>query len=84
MKDECAFCKEKGHWKKDCPKLKNKEKMNANLLHAEDDEIEFVLATTVSTFTNEWILNSTCYYHMCPYRDCFTSLDAMSSGTVLI
>ena len=24
--DECAFCREKGHWKKDCPKLKNKGK----------------------------------------------------------
>ena len=25
-KDECAFCHEEGHWKKDCPKLKKKDK----------------------------------------------------------
>ena len=24
-KDQCAYCKEKGHWAKDCPKRKNKE-----------------------------------------------------------
>ena len=25
-KDECAFYHEEGHWKKDCPKLKKKDK----------------------------------------------------------
>ncbi|KAL6226184.1 hypothetical protein ACLB2K_000147 [Fragaria x ananassa] len=25
-RDECAFCHEQGHWKKDCPKLKNRNK----------------------------------------------------------
>ena len=24
--DECSFCRNKGHWKKDCPKLNGKEK----------------------------------------------------------
>ncbi|KAH0729517.1 hypothetical protein KY290_000638 [Solanum tuberosum] len=27
-KEECAFCREKGHWKKDWPKLKSKAKPN--------------------------------------------------------
>ena len=59
--------------------MKNKEKTNANLIHAKEDESDFVLATIVSTFIDEWILYLACSYHMCPNRDCFTSLDVMSS-----
>lgn len=35
-KDQCAFCKEKGHWKKDCPKLRAKEAGPAVLLQTLD------------------------------------------------
>ena len=38
--DECAFCREKGHWKKDCSKLNNKEKTNANVIQNGDDDSE--------------------------------------------
>lgn len=28
--DECAYCHNKGHWKKGCPLLKNKDKKDSN------------------------------------------------------
>ena len=54
------------------------------MIYTKVDGTKFVLVTTVSTYTDEWILDSTCSYHMCPNRDCFISLDVMSCGTVLM
>lgn len=31
-KDQCAYCKEKGHWAKNCPKLKAKLERDAKAL----------------------------------------------------
>ena len=37
-KDQCAYCKEKGHWVKDCPKRpRNPRKQPAQLLALDED-----------------------------------------------
>ncbi|KAI5316969.1 hypothetical protein L3X38_036676 [Prunus dulcis] len=73
-KDEYAFCRQKGHWKKDCPKWKNKEKekagSEASVARSGDDNFEFALASSfVDGHSKEWILDSGCTYHICPIRE---------------
>ena len=86
-KDECAFCRQKGHWKKDCPKLKNRDKKDsdANVVHAGDDDSDFSLAVATSgSYSDEWLLDSACSYHMCPNREWFLSLTKLDGGIVLM
>ncbi|BBH04849.1 hypothetical protein Prudu_016085 [Prunus dulcis] len=88
-KDECAFCRQKGHWKKDCPKLKNKEKekvgSEANVAKSGDEDFEFALASSSADgHSTEWILDSGCTYHMCPIREWFSSFEELDGGVVLM
>ena len=63
-KDECAFCHEKGHEKKNCPKLQKKGKapQDANVAECKSD-VESDISLIVS-LSDEWILDSGCTYHM--------------------
>ncbi|KAE8707872.1 hypothetical protein F3Y22_tig00110372pilonHSYRG00231 [Hibiscus syriacus] len=84
-KDECAFCHEKGHWKKDCPKLKKKEKPAPDACVAEHDahDSDISLVASSTTFhSDEWILDSGCTYHMSPNREWFSDLVELNAGVV--
>ena len=37
-KDQCAYCKRKGHWKNECPKKRKKQEERAPLVLLEDAE----------------------------------------------
>ena len=82
--DECAYCREKGHWKNECPKLVGDRGANV-VLEEEDSESDsdFVLATTVDMgHLDKWVLDSACSHHMSPNMECFTNLKIVKGGAV--
>ena len=83
-KDECAFCHEKGHWKKYCLKL-HKKKGNgvSEACVAEDDKSDFSLACVSSvTSTDEWLFDSAYSFHMCFIKEWFFNFTELDGGVV--
>ena len=87
-KDECAFCREKGHWKKDYPKLNSKAKpnngkavMDSNVADCDDSDYSLV-TTDPSKSSDVWLMDSACSYHMCPNRDWFIDLQEGECGVI--
>lgn len=81
-KDECVWCHEKGHWAKDCPKVKEwdkKSKSAANVVQSNKDvggESDFSLVTVPSILwakDDEWVLDSGATFHVTPNREWFSS-----------
>ncbi|KAG8501778.1 hypothetical protein CXB51_004763 [Gossypium anomalum] len=79
----CNFCKKKGHIKSECYKLQNKIKREATNQKgkqpensSEADVVEdysdgelLVASVNDSKVSEEWILDSSCTFHMSPNRD---------------
>ena len=87
-KYECVFCHEE-HWKKNCPKLKKKDKgksmSNACVIKrgsdSSDSEFYLIGHQTIAGF-NEWILDLGCTYHMCPHKEWFFKFEEVDGEVV--
>ena len=84
-----CFCHEEGHWKKDSPKLKKKDKgksmSNVCVIERDGDSIdsEFCLVGhQIIVGFDEWILDTGCTYHMCPRKEWFLKFEEVDGGVV--
>ena len=81
-KNECAYCRQKCHWKKDCPILKEKGS-KSNVVRDDDTDTNNALTISLSVIqTSEWILDSGCSYHMCSNREMSLDFKEFNGGVV--
>ena len=83
-KDECAFCHEKGHWKKTVRScIKRKEKVYLKHVWLLNDKSDFSLACVSSvTSTDEWLCDLACSFHMCFRNEWFFNFTKLDGGVV--
>ena len=84
---KCFYCKKVGHVKKDCYKWLAKQKnttpeTNVAVNHAVESVGCDVLNVSDQIRSREWIIDSGCTFHMCPYKEWFVGLKPVDSGLV--
>ncbi|KAH9699499.1 hypothetical protein KPL71_024377 [Citrus sinensis] len=87
--DECTFCHEKGHWRKDCPKAQKRDgkKPAAANMARKDKDSDYSLNITPATYmasSSEWILDTGATYHLCPIKEWFTDFRNLESSAVMM
>ncbi|KAE8681319.1 hypothetical protein F3Y22_tig00111330pilonHSYRG00089 [Hibiscus syriacus] len=89
----CYKCKEAGHMKRYCPKLKKqidekRDGSSKSVNVVEDDTSDCsegdMLSISTTQLTDAWILDSGCSYHITPNREWFLTYRPVNSGSVYL
>ncbi|GJT66197.1 retrovirus-related pol polyprotein from transposon TNT 1-94 [Tanacetum coccineum] len=84
-RDTCNYYKEEGHWKFNCPKLKEKELVTAVAKDDSGSERDVVLSVVDYKGTPlVWIMDSSCSFNMSPNRDWFVTYEEFDDGHVFM
>ena len=79
------FCREKGHWKKNCPKLqKGKATFDACVVEYDEESDFSLVGMTFICHSNEQILDLGCTFHMCPNKGWFSNFKELDGGVVFM
>jgi hypothetical protein len=87
---QCYYCKKYGHYKSECPKLKNKEEDGSSSVggvvekNSEDSEFLFAVNNSDCCLHDKWVLDTACTSHMSYKRDWFTTYESVNGGSVLM
>ena len=85
-KDICNYCKGPNHWKKDCPNKIKKEFVAVVVQNdsSSENDLVFLVVDQQQHHSEQWVLDSGCFYHMCPHKRWFVTCAKKYNGNVLM
>ncbi|KAJ9541754.1 hypothetical protein OSB04_028260 [Centaurea solstitialis] len=75
QREGCHYCKEPGHWKNECPKLRAKG--SAAVVNSDSSSDDDLI-----NYSIDWILDTGGSFHITPHKELFNSYEKVATGSV--